>query len=180
MSESKPSAFPSALRAKRSAVQTLSAEDRKTEAIIDRTCNECGRKEMFYTTVQLRSADEGSTVFYRCVCGFKYAHPPRKHVIMHAQQLLITSTGKPPTINLENTDCTKDMGKCLFLDKGCITSGTRVLKSRPSRDNFLFLLQEIHHAATGAALSGISAYWVSPFFSNSAMSRATMTLSLTT
>ncbi|KAK4865900.1 hypothetical protein LT330_008993 [Penicillium expansum] len=71
VSESKPSAFPSALRAKRSAVQTLSAEDRKTEAIIDRTCNECGRKEMFYTTVQLRSADEGSTVFYRCVCGFK-------------------------------------------------------------------------------------------------------------
>ncbi|KAJ5375223.1 uncharacterized protein N7479_002461 [Penicillium vulpinum] len=71
VSESKPSAFPSALRAKRSAVQTLSAEDRKTEAIIDRTCNDCGRKQMFYTTVQLRSADEGSTVFYRCVCGFK-------------------------------------------------------------------------------------------------------------
>lgn len=138
MSESKPSAFPSALRAKRSAVQTLSAEDRKTEAIIDRTCNECGRKEMFYTTVQLRSADEGSTVFYRCVCGFKYAHPPRKHIIMHARQLLITSTGKPPTINLGNTDCTKDVGKSLFLEKGCITSGTRVLKSRPSRDNFLF------------------------------------------
>ncbi|CAP98201.1 hypothetical protein N7519_003962 [Penicillium mononematosum] len=71
VSESKPSSFPSSLRAKRSAVQTLSAEDRKTEAIIDRTCSECGRKQMFYTTVQLRSADEGSTVFYRCVCGFK-------------------------------------------------------------------------------------------------------------
>ncbi|KAJ5286730.1 DNA-directed RNA polymerase I subunit [Penicillium angulare] len=72
VSESKPSAFPSALRAKRSAVQTLSAEDRKTEAITQHTCNQCGRKEMFYTTVQLRSADEGSTVFYRCVCGYKY------------------------------------------------------------------------------------------------------------
>ncbi|KAJ6141612.1 hypothetical protein N7470_010002 [Penicillium chermesinum] len=38
ISESKPSSFPSALRAKRSAVQTLSAEDRKTEAVIKETC----------------------------------------------------------------------------------------------------------------------------------------------
>ncbi|KAJ5533219.1 hypothetical protein N7504_012181 [Penicillium tannophilum] len=71
VSESKPSAFPSALRAKRSAVQELSADDRKTEAIAEKQCVKCGRKEMFYTTVQLRSADEGSTVFYRCVCGHK-------------------------------------------------------------------------------------------------------------
>lgn len=179
VSESKPSAFPSALRAKRSAVQTLSAEDRKTEAIIDRTCNDCGRKQMFYTTVQLRSADEGSTVFYRCVCGFKYAHPALKTCVYAFLANTDHATEKPPTTNLGNTDCTKDVGKNLFLGKGCITSRTRVLKSRPSRDNFLFL-QDIHHAATGAALSGISAYWVSPFFSNSAISRATMTLSLTT
>ncbi|KAJ5102721.1 DNA-directed RNA polymerase I subunit [Penicillium argentinense] len=72
VSESKPSAFPSALRSKRSAVQTLSAEDRKTEAVTNHTCEKCGRKEMFFTTVQLRSADEGSTVFLRCVCGHKY------------------------------------------------------------------------------------------------------------
>lgn len=73
ISESKPSAFPSPLRAKRSAVQTLTAEDRKTEALTQHTCAQCGRKEMYFTTVQLRSADEGSTVFYTCVCGYKYA-----------------------------------------------------------------------------------------------------------
>ncbi|BCS04993.1 DNA-directed RNA polymerase I core subunit RPA12 [Aspergillus luchuensis] len=71
VSESKPSAFPSALRAKRSAVQTLTASDRRTEALTQHTCIKCGRKEMYYTTVQLRSADEGSTVFYTCVCGHK-------------------------------------------------------------------------------------------------------------
>ncbi|KAA8649941.1 hypothetical protein EYZ11_000993 [Aspergillus tanneri] len=71
VSESKPSAFPSALRAKRSAVQTLTAEDKRTEALTQHTCAKCGRKEMYYTTVQLRSADEGSTVFLRCVCGHK-------------------------------------------------------------------------------------------------------------
>ncbi|KAJ5605755.1 hypothetical protein N7510_008536 [Penicillium lagena] len=75
VSESKPSAFPSALRAKRSAVQALTAEDRTHEAITQKTCPQCGRKEMFFTTMQLRGADEGSTVFYRCVCGHKYGCP---------------------------------------------------------------------------------------------------------
>jgi hypothetical protein len=178
VSESKPSAFPSALRAKRSAVQTLSAEDRKTEAIIDRTCGECGRKEMFYTTVQLRSADEGSTVFYRCVCGFKYATLFQK--CMLARQILISPTGKPPTINSGKMYCTKNVGTGLFPEQVCITSGTRVSKSRRHETFFSFFAGIHHAAATGAALSGISAYWVSPFFSNSAMSRATMTLSLTT
>ncbi|OJJ47961.1 hypothetical protein ASPZODRAFT_158805 [Penicilliopsis zonata CBS 506.65] len=71
VSQSKPSDFPSILRAKRSAVQTLTAADKKTEALGQHTCAKCGRKEMYFTTVQLRSADEGSTVFYTCVCGYK-------------------------------------------------------------------------------------------------------------
>jgi DNA-directed RNA polymerase I subunit RPA12 len=70
-SESKPNAFPSSLRAKRSAVRTLTAEDRKTEATINQTCQACGRPEMRYYTLQLRSADEGTTVFYSCECGHK-------------------------------------------------------------------------------------------------------------
>ena len=70
--ESKPNAFPSALRSKRSAVQTLTAEDVQTDAVIRQTCTECGRLEMRYYTLQLRSADEGSTVFYSCECGHKY------------------------------------------------------------------------------------------------------------
>lgn len=69
--KSKPSAFPSALRSKRSAVQTLTEEDTQTTAKIKMTCEVCGREEMRYYTQQLRSADEGTTVFYVCDCGHK-------------------------------------------------------------------------------------------------------------
>lgn len=70
-SRSKPSAFPSALRSKRSAVQNLTSADKKTTALIQETCPQCGRTEMTYYTLQLRSADEGTTVFYSCECGYK-------------------------------------------------------------------------------------------------------------
>ena len=71
ITRSKPSAFPSALRAKRSAVQTLTEEDTQTTAKIGMTCDVCGREEMRWYTRQLRSADEGTTVFYVCDCGHK-------------------------------------------------------------------------------------------------------------
>ena len=70
-SKSKPNAFPSALRAKHSEVQNVNVEDLEVESIAVRTCPQCGRKEMFYHEKQLRSADEGSTIFYRCECGHK-------------------------------------------------------------------------------------------------------------
>lgn len=70
-SVSKPSAFPSALRSKHSEVQSINTDDLQTEAVIQRECPSCRRPEMFYHTKQLRSADEGTTVFYRCECGYK-------------------------------------------------------------------------------------------------------------
>jgi DNA-directed RNA polymerase I subunit RPA12 len=37
-----------------------------TRATIDEPCIKCGTREVGYYTVQLRSVDEGQTVFYEC------------------------------------------------------------------------------------------------------------------
>lgn len=38
--------------------------------LVDKTCVKCQNQEMSYATLQLRSADEGQTVFYTCPkCG---------------------------------------------------------------------------------------------------------------
>jgi DNA-directed RNA polymerase I subunit RPA12 len=68
---SKPSTYPSVLRDKRSDVQQLDDSDRGQLAVINQTCEKCGRKEVRWYEQQLRSADEGTTIFYVCDCGHK-------------------------------------------------------------------------------------------------------------
>jgi len=38
---------------------------------IKQECPECKSEYLYYYTMQLRSADEGQTVFYECDCGYK-------------------------------------------------------------------------------------------------------------
>ncbi|KAL7730017.1 hypothetical protein ACLKA6_009310 [Drosophila palustris] len=40
--------------------------------VVERKCPKCGNDKMSYATLQLRSADEGQTVFFTCLkCKFK-------------------------------------------------------------------------------------------------------------
>ncbi|CCF58015.1 hypothetical protein KAFR_0D03670 [Kazachstania africana CBS 2517] len=67
-------AFPSSLRSKKSVVKTsLKKNEVEDGAVIKEKCPKCGNDEMRYHTLQLRSADEGATVFYTCTaCNYKF------------------------------------------------------------------------------------------------------------
>ena len=57
-------AFPSTLKLARSVVKTSLKKDELDDgATIKEKCPKCGNEEMQYHTLQLRSADEGATVF---------------------------------------------------------------------------------------------------------------------
>ena len=78
VTRSHPSAFPSVLRQKRQLVtNNLSTGDTAKpaeQATIKEKCPGCGHDEMNFHTLQLRSADEGTTVFYDCPkCGYKFS-----------------------------------------------------------------------------------------------------------
>lgn len=63
-----------------SAISVSKTFDRKEERVLCRAkgarikekCPKCGNDELIYNTAQLRSADEGQTVFYTCDrCDYK-------------------------------------------------------------------------------------------------------------
>lgn len=66
--------FPSKIRSKKSLVKTSIAKNElKDGAIINEKCPKCANDKMHYHTLQLRSADEGATVFYACTaCGYRF------------------------------------------------------------------------------------------------------------
>ncbi|KAM3137192.1 hypothetical protein pb186bvf_010738 [Paramecium bursaria] len=55
-------------------LSTIKEEDyQSTKATIESQCTKCGHNLAYFWTVQIRSVDEGSTVFYECVsCGDRY------------------------------------------------------------------------------------------------------------
>ena len=66
----KPTDFPSMLRQKlHTSIQEVEKHKIDTMAKADERCPKCGAEEVRYTTLQLRSADEGSTILYYCDCG---------------------------------------------------------------------------------------------------------------
>ncbi|XP_015595113.1 DNA-directed RNA polymerase I subunit RPA12 [Cephus cinctus] len=60
------------LNAYSTSMQKDDEDDEADGPVVDRRCPQCQNDKMSYATLQLRSADEGQTVFYTCTkCKFK-------------------------------------------------------------------------------------------------------------
>eukprot|EP01114_Cavostelium_apophysatum_P020749 TRINITY_DN703_c0_g1_i1.p1 TRINITY_DN703_c0_g1~~TRINITY_DN703_c0_g1_i1.p1 ORF type:complete len:117 (-),score=5.65 TRINITY_DN703_c0_g1_i1:67-417(-) len=54
--------------------EDVDVEEIEHRQVIEEPCVRCGYRELWFTTAQLRSADEGSTVFYECIsCHHKWS-----------------------------------------------------------------------------------------------------------
>ncbi|KAJ1560626.1 DNA-directed RNA polymerase I core subunit rpa12, partial [Cladochytrium tenue] len=77
ITRSGPSAFPDVPPSRKvlgSRAAGLKEKGLKDGATIEEKCPKCEAPEMTFHTAQLRSADEGQTVFYSCVkCGYKFS-----------------------------------------------------------------------------------------------------------
>lgn len=99
VTKSKPADFPSFLRQKlQSTVQAIDRNTVNTQGTVNERCRNCGREEVRYTTVQLRSADEGSTVIYSCECGNSCDIPFTLHAAIHGESphALVPSANASP------------------------------------------------------------------------------------
>ncbi|ONK64281.1 uncharacterized protein A4U43_C07F24040 [Asparagus officinalis] len=55
-------------------LETVEVDEDVQRAVVNEACPQCQHPELEYYTKQLRSADEGQTVFYECPkCGHKYS-----------------------------------------------------------------------------------------------------------
>ncbi|KAJ1888495.1 hypothetical protein LPJ66_008545 [Kickxella alabastrina] len=66
-SRSHDNAFPSRLKNNRSLVHGIGESSERVNARVEEQCPQCDSNEMTFYTIQMRSADEGQTVFYSCV-----------------------------------------------------------------------------------------------------------------
>lgn len=71
---SKPNSFPSSLLQKHSSkIQTIDWGAFESWPVVSQPCPRCNDPEMYFRELQMRSADEGTTIFYRCPkCNHTY------------------------------------------------------------------------------------------------------------
>ena len=68
---------------------SLKENELKDGATIKEKCPQCGNEEMNYHTLQLRSADEGATVFYTCTsCGYEFPYQQLIGLCSHILQFV--------------------------------------------------------------------------------------------